>query len=405
MKALPYRAVMAVVGDELLRGIVREDNASWLAAELFKLGWQLEVIEVLPDCEEALLDFLRRWMGKVDLVFVSGGLGSTPDDKTRTAIAHYLGTPLVLCDDLFDQIVLRHPEEMRYYLESVRASQGAVPQGAEPVFNPIGTALGMCFSRDTTTVIVLPGIPWEFRAMAEEFLKQFPRGDRYSAQIVVVGWFEMDLKEKIAELLVGREEGFSFLPAPNSVTLVISGKREDVEDLERKVRSLVGEDCLPPGVSSLPQAVIEEAASKGFMIASAESCTGGMVGEVITEIPGSSQAFLGSAVCYSNESKENVLGVSREILERDGAVSGLCALSMAIGARKIYKARLAVAITGIAGPEGGSREKPVGTVWFGVSGLGEDKAVERHFSGDRQTIRRLATATALELFWRRLKGA
>jgi len=403
--ALPYRAVMAAVGDELLRGIVRENNASWLAAELFKLGWQFEAIEILPDCEEALFDFLRRWMDKVDLIFVSGGLGSTPDDKTRTAIARYLGTPLVLCDDLFDQIVLRHPEEMRPYLESVRATQGAVPQGAEPMFNPIGTALGMRFSRDATTVVVLPGIPWEFKAMAEEFLRQLSRGDRYSAQIVVVGWFEMDLKEKIAELIAGHEDSFSFLPALNSVTLVISGGREEVEDLEGRVRSLVEEDCLPPGVSSLPQAVIGEAVSKGFTIASAESCTGGMVGEAITEIPGSSRAFLGSAVCYSNESKENILGVSCEILERDGAVSAPCALSMVVGARKIYKARLAVAITGIAGPEGGSREKPVGTVWFGVSGLGEDKAVERHFSGDRWTIRRLAAATALELFWRRLKGA
>lgn len=402
---LPYRAVMAAVGDELLRGIVSENNASWLAGELFRLGWRLEAIEVLPDREEALFDFLRRWMDKVDLIFISGGIGSTPDDKTRSAIAHYLGAPLVLCDDLFDKIVLRHPEETRPYLENVRSTQGAVPQGAEPIFNPIGTALGMRFRHNATTVVVLPGIPWEFRAMAEELLRQLPRGDRYSAQIVVVGWLEMDLKEKIAELVVGREESFSFLPAPNSVTLVISGEREDVEDLERRVRSLVGEDCLSPGVSSLPQAVIEEAVSKGFTIASAESCTGGMVGEAITEISGSSRAFLGSAVCYSNESKENILGVSREILERDGAVSAPCALSMATGARKIYKAHLAVAITGIAGPEGGSREKPVGTVWFGVSGLGEDKAVELHFSGDRQTIRRLATTTALELFWRRLKGA
>ena len=396
-------AALLAIGDELLSGLRHDTNCSWLAARLHDAGVPVRGIQVLPDQDEPILEALGRWIGKVDLLVLSGGLGPTHDDRTRGALARYLGTSLKADNEAYDRIVSRYHGPFRDRVEASRGIQSLVPEGALSLHNPQGSALGVLFAAEGTQVLALPGVPWEFRAMASESV--LPRIKRISSwkQVLVAGWPESLLAEKLKDTIGDPGLHVSILPSAGVVTLVFRGEDERVESAVSTVRQVLPEDCLEEGETDMAKALVNIAARKGLRIACAESCTGGLVGAAITDVAGSSAVFLGSAVCYSNAAKISLLGVDRGIIETRGAVSGECAAEMARGARQAYGSDLAVSVTGIAGPEGGSPEKPVGTVWFGVSGRKGDSAFLRNLSGDRSHIRRWATAVALETLWRNLK--
>lgn len=394
---------LLAIGDELLSGIRGDTNCTWLASRLHDAGVPVMSIQVLPDEEGPILEALEHWVGKVEFLVLSGGLGPTHDDRTRGVLARYLGVGLKPDEQAYDRIVSRYSEPLKSRVEASRSTQSLIPDGARALYNSQGSALGISFSAKGTEVFAFPGVPWEFRAMAEESF--MPRIRKLSSwkQVLVAGWPESLLAEKLKDTLEDPALHVSILPSAGLVTLVFRGEAERVEAAVSRVREELPSDCLEEGEADMATAVVALARKKGVSLSCAESCTGGLVGAGITGVPGSSSVFLGSAVCYSNGAKTSILGVGRALLDARGAVSGECAAEMARGARRVFGSDLAIAVTGIAGPEGGTADKPVGTVWFGISAPAGERSFIRNLAGDRSHIRRWSTAIALEALWRNLK--
>ena len=401
-------AVLAAIGDELLSGARQEKNANFMAAHLHNKAIDLLRIEVIPDTDEAILDLLARWIGHTDLLVMSGGLGPTHDDRTRHAIAQYLGCGLSPNNAMYDRVVdrVRHDPRRYAYTEKCRDPQAMIPDSAQAVFNPAGFALGIRFEREGTTVIALPGVPMEYQAMTRQELPEIfaPDENHCWASVIILDIPEMTIAERIPEVIANPELHVSILPAFPQVELIIRGESKAVAEAERLTRSRFRADVLPQGCASLAEAVLYEARYRGARIACAESCTGGMIGASLTDIAGSSDVFNGSAVTYSNEAKSNILGVKSETLIEHGAVSEECAREMAEGALRIYDADFAVSVTGIAGPDGGSEAKPVGTVWFGISDGRETRAIMKRLPGNREEVRLRTVRFALAAMWRMMQG-
>jgi nicotinamide-nucleotide amidase len=398
------RAALVAVGDELLRGIGREENCRYAAEKLTALGWEIAGMEIIADDVKAIVNACHRWIGSVELLVFSGGLGPTHDDKTRNALATFLEAEL-LPTPLFDEVIKRYEGDLerKSRVEELRFSQGAIPTSAEAIFNPLGTALGICFDHSGTRVLSLPGVPWEFRAMADETFSSLEKGATVSTKIRVVGMGETVLASRISPLLADSSLAVSILPSPEGVTVVLRGEEAAVLSGEKTMRHLLPCDCLPPGVSTLEEALVRAAEARGVTFATAESCTGGLVASRITDVPGCSAVFKGGVVCYADDMKMRLLEVSEAILREDGAVSERCVLAMAEGARTVCKGDMAVAVTGIAGPSGGSPRKPVGTVWIGIADEKGSEATLHRLFGDRFFVRARTTALALEWLWRRVK--
>ncbi len=400
----PRKAALVAVGDELLRGIGREENCRYTAEKLTALGWEIAGMEIVADDVKAIVDVCRHWIGSVDLLVFSGGLGPTHDDKTRNALATFLGTEL-LPTALFDEVIKRYEGDLerKSRVEGLRSTQGAIPASTEAIFNPLGTALGIRFDHSGTRILALPGVPWEFRAMADEAFSSLERGSTVSTKIRVIGMGETVLSSRISPLLADASLTVSILPSPEGVTVVLRGEEAAVLSGEKTMRHLLPCDCLPPGVATLEEALVRAAEARGVTFATAESCTGGLVAARITDVPGCSAVFKGGVVCYADDIKRRLLGVSEAVLREDGAVSERCVLAMAEGARTVCRGDMAVAVTGIAGPSGGSPRKPVGTVWVGIADERGSEATLHRLFGDRSFVRARTAALALEWLWRRVK--
>ena len=397
-------AVLAAIGDELLSGARTEKNASFMASHLHSKGVEVLRIEVVPDTDSSIHDLLSRWIGKTELLILSGGLGPTHDDRTRHAIAKYLNCGLTANNEMYDRVLERVKDNpQRYaYTERCRDPQAMIPDSAQAVFNPAGFALGIRFTKKGTTVIALPGVPMEYQAMTRQELPELfaPDAEHYCTSVIILDIPELTIAERIPEVIGNPELHVSILPAFPQVELIIRGTGKLVSEAERLIRSRFRDDVLPQGCASIAEAVLYEARYRGAKIACAESCTAGMIGAALTDIAGSSDVFNGSAVVYSNEAKSNILGVKAETLRDFGAVSEECAREMARGALRIYGADYAVAVTGIAGPDGGSEAKPVGTVWCGVCGVSGESAVMRRLPGSREEVRVRTVRFALAELWR-----
>ncbi|MBQ7733164.1 MAG: nicotinamide-nucleotide amidohydrolase family protein [Synergistaceae bacterium] len=399
-------AVLAAIGDELLSGVRQEKNAGFMAWHQHNKGVEVKAIEVISDEENEITNLLSRWVGRTDLLILSGGLGPTHDDKTRDSIAKYLGCELY-SDPLYDKILERVKDnhERLARLEKSRSTQSMIPVKAQPVYNPTGSALGITFTSQNTKVIALPGVPMEYEAMTRQELPEIFSPDREDkhvwASVIILGLPEMAIAERIPEVIGSPALHVSILPTFPQVELIIRGKPEDVDKAEELTRSRFN-DVLPGGCRSLAEAVLYEAKIKRVKISCSESCTGGLVGAALTDIAGSSESFMGSAVTYSNEAKQTILGVDENILADFGAVSEQCALSMARGSLRVYGSDYAVSITGIAGPDGGTDSKPVGTVWFGVASRESARAFMKVLPGSRGEIRTRAVRFALAELWRTL---
>ena len=399
-------AVLAAIGDELLSGARLERNANFMAGNFHAKGINVKRIEIISDEEEEIISLLSRWIGKTDVLIISGGLGPTHDDKTRYAVAKYLGCGLKADDESYDRILARVKDDSRRYAytESVRDPQAMIPELAETVCNPAGFALGMKFTRNGTKVIALPGVPFEYEAMIRQELPEiFVNDERRTASVIILDTPEMHIAQKIPEVINHSGLHVSILPAFPQVELIIRGEPDIVSWAEEITRSKFEGLVLPQGSKSLADAVLIEARKKDIHVACAESCTGGLVGGALTEIAGSSDVFYGSAVTYSNDAKHKILGVKIDTLEKFGAVSSECACEMAEGAMKIYGADYAVSITGIAGPDGGSESKPVGTVWFGIAGVNGTHSAMKNLPGKREEVRTRAVRFALAELWKEIR--
>jgi nicotinamide-nucleotide amidase len=411
------RTAVIAVGDELVSGSVIESNGALLALAIAGLGMQVDEIRVVRDDEDALARAMQELAESFPVVFVTGGLGPTLDDVTRHAAARAAGVELVLSELALYEVAYWWKGRDRE-MPATNERQALLPVGADRMPNRVGTAPGFRLALGASTLVVLPGPPREVTDMLEAQVLPWLRETFGSAPVARAEFHLFDLSESVFAERVGDwmarganpEIGVTASRGVLSVRMRAVGASEDaarsVLDAradafrERFADHLFSEVDADPEIA-LGRVLLE----RGVSFTVAESCTGGGVAARLTRVPGISDVFADAFVTYSNDAKTRRLGVAPDLIEREGAVSSAVAAEMARGAARMSGARLALSVTGIAGPDGGGDEKPVGLVWFGVSVDGEVDTVSHCFPAhSRDWVRDLATRTALLLAWTRVPG-
>ncbi|OGV50546.1 MAG: hypothetical protein A2X49_04890 [Lentisphaerae bacterium GWF2_52_8] len=404
------RVALICVGDELLKGATVNTNMAFIGQSLLGIGIIPQLALVVPDSRVPLKNALSSALKDSDLVLTSGGLGPTADDITRDVVAEFLGLPLKRDEPIAQSLREFWKKLRREAMPESILSQANVPEGAQVIPNRTGTAPGLrCFASEKMAsgrpkeIILLPGPPQELNPMFTNEVLPILRGLMetylYTEMFTAAGMPETIVEEKMKPVTSG-VEGLSvaWCASFEGVRIFLAGT--DAQLVARKaseVKALFPQSVLRPGARSLADEVSILLREKNCRLATAESCTGGMIAAAITDLAGSSDIFLGSVVAYDNSIKRDILGVPAELLETKGAVSPECALAMLEGVRSLFKAGAGIAVTGIAGPGGGSPEKPLGLVVIAV-GFGDKSAVrEYQFRGGRENIRGRASATALNL--------
>ena len=400
------KAAILSTGDELTTGRVVDTNSTYIADRLHSLGLEVVAILKVGDTKERLRWALEHGLQLGDLVIGTGGLGPTADDLTTEVVGEYFGRPLKM-DDQVATGLKRRFEARGFPWTANNLKQALFPEGAEIIPNPVGTAPGFRIeTADQKSLIWLSGVPREMEAMMQETVLPWVAqasggGERVSAQTFKIhGLTESRLDDILKPVLLPPEARLSFRAHYPDLTLRLTlwGGRErenKFSQLTARIRELLGAHVYGEGEVTLEEIVGELLRKKGWTLALAESCTGGAVGHRITRVAGSSAYFKSSIVSYSNEAKIHFLGVNKATLERHGAVSRETALEMAEGALREVEADIALGVTGIAGPSGGSDEKPVGTVWMGIARPGHSDARHFHFHGDRERVILGASQAAL----------
>lgn len=399
-------AAIVTVGTELTTGHSLDTNGATVARALVNAGFDVKEMVSVPDDHDAIASAIRDLMSRRSWVIVTGGLGPTHDDVTREAAARALGRQLVRNSDLEAQLIERVRSSSEPSSRVSLLHQADIIDGAQVIPATVGTAPGQIVRIDGHTLVLLPGPPHEMQPMLESAL----RGRSAAAPPITlrcVGITESEAGERVLHAL----EGYpgirtTLLGSPGEVEVILSSAHDDPFELEAAViaaREALGDACYSSDGSTLPEAVVRLASARSAGIATAESCTGGLVAAAITDVPGSSEVFRGSVVAYADATKVALLGVDPSVLSSQGAVSEAVARAMAEGALDIPGVTLAVATTGFAGPAGGAPDKPVGTVWFALARQGSETTAETHlYGGDRLTIRLRARTTALDLLRRSL---
>lgn len=411
-------AAIVVTGSELLRAEISDENGPFLARELARLGLLCRRITIVGD-DPALLEAALKDGLEADLCLISGGLGPTHDDRTIELLAKATGKKLIVDPELeraIDLVGRRYARNVgsayHGYEEGVR-KQASIPEGAY-VLGLAGTAPGVAIEHEGRVAVALPGPPYELQRLWPAALESKPllellrRVPPFGLRTLrFYGLAESTLAAAL-ENAGGDGDGVTVTICARDRELMAElvvdpGAEARADELETALAAAGPDTLFARDERPIEAIALDHARERGLKLATAESCTGGLVGARLTKVPGASDVFLGAVVAYANEVKESALGVSTETLERSGAVSAECALEMAQGARRALSADVAVSITGIAGPDGGSEEKPVGLVFFCVASEKETLAQEIRFSGDRDQIRRYATVAALHLLRRLLE--
>ncbi len=410
------RAELISTGTELLLGQIVNTNAQFIGQRLAKLGIDVFFQTTVGDNETRLRETVQTAMGRADLIIVTGGLGPTSDDLTRETIAGLLGLELVMDEESLAHI--RNFFEVRgRTMPQINTKQALNLAGAVIIPNRIGTAPGSIVEYEGKSIVILPGPPVEMRPMfletVEEYLRKKTGTDRaviVSRVIKIMGIGESSVEECIRDLVDKQvNPTIAFLAPKGEVYIRLTAKaasedeaRRVINGVEAEIRERLGEYIYGTD-DDTPEGVVAGLLNKcGLTAATAESCTGGLIASRLTDIPGVSENFLCGFITYSNEAKVNILGVSRKTLGKYGAVSEQTALEMAAGARKAGGTDVAVSVTGIAGPGGGTPEKPVGQVYIAIAGEKTAYAVKNLFTGDREVIRWQSANVALNMLRRYL---
>jgi nicotinamide-nucleotide amidase len=409
-------AAILSIGTELTRGEITNTNASWLAAELVGLGFEVVEHCTVDDDRARIIDAMKRLAATVDVIVATGGLGPTTDDLTADAAAQALGVGLVRDEASLERIRQRWAASGRIMPVS-NEKQADFPAGADVIPNPVGTAPGFAVPLGRARFYFLPGVPTEMQHLfSETVVPEIARRANKTTHQVHLRTFGL-AESQVGELLADVE------PSEPGITLGYRATFPEIEvkvharaataaeaearahAVAIKVRERLGDAVFGDESDTYPAAVGRILRDRGLKIAIAESCTGGLLGALVTGVPGSSDYLLLDAVTYSNASKQKLLHVNDDLLRAYGAVSGEVAQAMAEGALRLGDADLAVAVSGIAGPGGGSEEKPVGTVWFGLARREAETFVStRRLPGDRRRIQHLASYFALRLLARAAQG-
>lgn len=404
------KAEIITIGDEILIGQIVDTNAAYIARRLNDSGIVVSERTSVGDNARQITESIDRALSRCEVVITTGGLGPTKDDITKTTLARMFSSPMVN-DAKVEQHVRTMLERRGIAFNELNRSQAMVPECCTVLFNAHGTAPGMWFERDGHVLVNLPGVPFEMRHLMED--EVLPRlRQRFRMQSIVhrtmitEGIAESILAERIAawEDALPEYLKLAYLPAPNIVRLRLSAYEVEGEsvlaEIERRFAQLA--EIIPDNIVGFETATMQESVHRLLTdrrqtLAAAESCTGGKIASLFTAMPGASAYFLLGATTYSNESKINVLGVNPQTIATYGAVSEQTAREMAEGVRRITGADYGVATTGIAGPDGGSVEKPVGTVWFAVASAKGTFAAMKNSGTDRGQIIDRASAYAIQM--------
>lgn len=400
-------AAVLCIGTELTRGELLNSNATWLAESLTRIGLEVTAVDCVDDDRARIEACLRRLAAEHQAIVCTGGLGPTTDDITTECAARVAGVPLVRDDASFEHIKERLRRYGRPDMAAANAKQADFPAGARVLANPSGTAPGFCVKLGQVPAYFMPGVPLEMKAMfdahvAPELAAQV---NEFRHQIVLrcFGMPESECNERMAgvEEQYGVYVGYrASMPEIEVKVLARGASPVEAEALARRAaddaRARLGDAVYGEGFGSLPEHLGARLVEQGLTLAIAESCTGGLAAELMTRTPGSSRYFLGGAVVYANSAKTSLLGVAPELIAQHGAVSAEVARAMAEGVRQRLGADYGLAFTGIAGPDGGTAQKPVGLVHWAVASAAGIDSKERVFSGDRLVVRRRAVFSGLD---------
>jgi len=391
-------------GTELTRGELLNTNARWLADALTELGFDVAELETVGDDRESLRDALVRLGAAHDAVVCTGGLGPTTDDLTTSVVGEVLGVPLVRDADSFETIRAMLERAGRTMAES-NAKQADFPRGARVLPNHRGTAPGFSVTLGRALAFFLPGVPSEMEPMFEASvapeLRALPRRATHQIRLKTFGLAESAINDRLRGIEAARGVTLGYRASLPEIEVKIlasgEGARERAVEAAGAVRALLGDAVYGEGATSFPAAILAELEARGATLALAESCTGGLIAELLTRVPGASRTFLGGVFAYANAVKTTFVGVDPLLLERHGAVSAEVASAMAEGARSRFGSSIALAVTGIAGPDGGSAEKPVGLVHFAVASAAGVVTKEARYRGTRNDVRMRAAFGGLAL--------
>lgn len=410
------RASIVTIGDEILIGQILDTNSRYISQSLNRHGIEVAERTSIGDNRVQIIDTLDRVLAESEVVILTGGLGPTKDDITKHTLCEYFGSTLRYdeCEAAHIRALL---EARNIAFNELNRGQAMVPECCTVLHNAHGTAPGMWFEREGRVVVSLPGVPFEMQHLLDEEVMprlkaRFSLKEIVHRTMITFGIAESILAERIASWEEALPEylHLAYLPAPNVVRLRLSAYNVDgkevLREIEARFEALRG--LIPNNIAGFEGASVEELVhnrliERGETLAVAESCTGGAIASKFTAQAGASAYFLCGVVSYSNESKSNVLGVKMSDIAQYGAVSEQVAKAMAQGVRVISGAKFAISTTGIAGPTGGSKEKPVGTVWIGVATPEKCFAVLKNCGTDRSQIISRATAYAIAMLYEELK--
>lgn len=370
---------LLTIGDEILIGQIVDTNSAWMAKQLNLIGAEVNHIYTIGDTEKDILSAIDQSFEQADVVLMTGGLGPTKDDITKKTIAQYFQVPLEFDQGTYDRILKLFERWGRSTTEAHRL-QCYMPANATLLFNKMGTAPGMWFEKEGKVLVSMPGVPYEMKYLMEKAVipklqLQFPGSPIAHRTILTVGEGESRIADRIHDFeeALASNIKLAYLPGLGRVRLRLTGRGAQQESLEKildqeaqKLKAIIPELVFGEGQLPLEEAIGQMLLERKLSISTAESCTGGYIAHLFTSIAGSSRYFQGSIVAYDNAIKEKLLGVNPVTLEEQGAVSEATVQEMVTGALQALETDIAIAISGIAGPGGGTPEKPVGTVWIAV---------------------------------------
>jgi nicotinamide-nucleotide amidase len=411
------KAEIISIGDELLIGQVINSNQAYIAEKLNSVGIFGDKMTTIGDDENDILSAFQKAYASHDVVTVTGGLGPTHDDITRSVVCKFFNTDSIVNNEALEN-VKRMWERRKLAPRKINEDQALVPRSCTVIQNRLGTAPGYFFEQNGKYFIVMPGVPYEMKAMMDDFV--LPFFEKHKTGLIIrhktlktTGIAESFLAEQIGDVhkIFSSDSGvtLAFLPSSLGVRLRITAKANSVDeaenrilDVEKKLRNKVAKYIYATGEKELEDTIGELLSNRKLTIAITESCTGGLIADHITNVSGSSEYFERGIIAYSNKSKIDELGVPSVIISQYGAVSREVAEAMALGIRTTSNTDIGISTTGIAGPTGSSPDKPIGLVWIGYSDKDETFAMQFIFNGERRIVKERAAQAALELVRRKI---
>ncbi|MDA3844475.1 MAG: competence/damage-inducible protein A [Candidatus Kapabacteria bacterium] len=408
------------IGDEICIGQITNTNVVHISAELTRIGANVLTHSTIGDEKNIMLSEIDRLLKSSDVLILTGGLGPTHDDITKPVLCEYFDDQLIYREQTLENLRKRY-SKLNIEMTDRNMRQAQVPSKCISLENSAGAAPGIMFEKDGSYLFSVPGVPGEMRAIMKDHIVPFVKNmiaERNEnlvlyKQIMTYGIFESSLADMIGDIdkLFDKGDSLAFLHSFRGVRLRIGvhgESRRDAETklavLEQKIQDKVGEYIYGSGEDSIPSAIGKLLTERKQTLAVAESCTAGMLGKEITSVSGSSAYFSGGVLVYSNEIKEKILDVKHDTLVKYGAVSEQTACELAANVRSKFNADYSLSITGVAGPGGGTEDKPVGTVWIGYSDKNETFAKKYFFGGNREINRERSVANALALLYKKLRG-